>query len=205
MALQVVASFIIILIKVPKRSIFETTKIYIMTKTYPCSLDKIARYTPLFVIGLAAFIVVNFFYFSGHSNSHRAHMLIPIGVGVILLPGAVIVLYFLRTQSVTINETNIVINRTISPVKIPLSEISSVQKPEDMQFAMRTMGNGGVFGYTGKYYKKGIGSMTWYCTQRQNYVLIEKTNGKKIVVTPDDADGFIQQISVENPGLVTGV
>lgn len=176
-----------------------------MTKTYPCSLDNIARYTPLFVIGLAAFIIVNFFYISGHSNNPHAHMFVPIGVGMILLPGTVAVMYLLKTKSVTVNETGIIINRTISPVKILLSEISSVQQPEDMQFAIRTMGNGGIFGYMGKYYKKGIGSMTWYCTQRKNFVLIEKTNEKKIVVTPDDADGFMQQIRAQKPELVAGV
>ena len=71
-----------------------------------------------------------------------------------------------------------------------------------MRFAIRTFGNGGVFGYTGYFYKKGIGSMLWYCTQRANYILIEKTNGKKIVITPDDADGFMKDIGNAHQSLV---
>jgi hypothetical protein len=51
---------------------------------------------------------------------------------------------------------------------------------------MRTFGNGGLFGYTGKYYNSRFGKMTWYCTQRKNYVLLILSDKKKIVITPDN-------------------
>jgi hypothetical protein len=43
--------------------------------------------------------------------------------------------------------------------------------------------------------------MTWYCTQRKNYLLIEKKDGKKIVITPDQPLEVLATIKEHAPHL----
>ncbi len=168
-------------------------------KEYKSSLDVVARVVPWFLIFIAVMIAIplclNF--------SAMGFAALPAAVfGPALIVALYIAMYLLKTLSISVDDYAVTINRKMKPVTIPFSEISSIRKVADMRFAIRTLGNGGVFGYTGYFYKKGIGSMLWYCTQRTNYMLIEKTNGKKIVITPDDADGFIKDMEQAHPLIV---
>ena len=60
---------------------------------------------------------------------------------------------------------------------------------------MRKFGSGGVFGYIGKFWNKQQGNMIWYATDMKNPVMIETKNGKKIVLTPDDREQFLEQFT----------
>jgi hypothetical protein len=53
---------------------------------------------------------------------------------------------------------------------------------EQMGFAIRTFGVGGLFGYFGYFSSKNQGSMLWYATQREKFVMIH-LEGNKIVLT----------------------
>lgn len=57
---------------------------------------------------------------------------------------------------------------------------------DDLKWSIRTFGNGGVFGYYGKFFNNSFGSMTWFATRRENFVMLILKDGRKIVVTPDD-------------------
>ena len=170
-------------------------------KEYKSSLDTIARFAPWFLILLAAVLFEKHFEASLTMVENLRVPLFYFGPGIIAV--LYISMYLLRTTSIGIDSSTIVINRPVKPVTIDFSDIASIRKVENMKGAMRTFGNGGVFGYTGKYYKKDFGSMTWYCTQRKNYILIEKTNGKKLVITPDDVDGFMQDVASTHSSLIT--
>ena len=171
-------------------------------KEYTCSLDSMAKYGgPGLILAIILLTLVTTLFVSTTTTDNKViyiQFITPI-ILIILF----IAMYLLKTLSVSVADDSITINRKIKPVVIEFSEIASIRRVDDMKFAMRTFGNGGLFGYTGMYYKKGIGSMTWYCTQRQNYILIEKTGGKKLVVTPDDADGFMQEIAAKHAYLIT--
>ena len=176
-------------------------------KRYASSLDATAKAVPWFIIALSVVIALSL-YFGIRSQeqdttSSNLVLTISIVIQLILLPGIVIAMYLLKTTGIVVDYNTITIDRKISPVVINFTDIRLVRKVDDMKFAIRTGGNGGVFGYTGYYYKKGIGTMRWYCTQRCNYVLIEKTNGKKLVITPDDPDGFISDVEAINPSVIS--
>lgn len=121
----------------------------------------------------------------------------------VLLGGLLITFYGYKPLGITITTAEVGINRKLAPVSIPYSEISTVQllEDKDLSGAVRTFGNGGLFGYTGKYYKNPFGSMTWYCTQRKNYLLIEKKDGKKIVITPDQPLDLLASLKEHAPHL----
>ena len=169
---------------------------------YQCSLDNIAKYLPWAIIVLMVGTVVTVI-LGDPSAVSTSGVIAAIAVPILLIVGVMIPMYVLMPVNVLVNDSAIVIERRkTSSVTIPFSEIISIQRIDNMRFAVRTFGNGGMFGYTGKFYKKGIGSMTWYCTQRKNYVLIETINGKKIVITPDNPDGFMKNVEARYPLLV---
>lgn len=91
----------------------------------------------------------------------------------------------------------IIVNRLILPFKINRKEIAkcSIVSKKEMSGTYRTFGNGGLFGYTGYFRNTKFGNMRWFATQRKNYVLIEKSNGKKIVITPDIPEDFIEALN----------
>jgi hypothetical protein len=93
-----------------------------------------------------------------------------------------------------ITNDHIAIVRRIGNFNIPRTEIVSVQalSKQDMGLAWRTMGNGGLFGYTGWYASQKQGRMRWFVSQRNNYVMIVLANQKKYILTPDDVEGFMQ-------------
>jgi len=126
------------------------------------------------------------------------------GIAPVLLIGIMLGMYFFRIMAITLNDTSLTIERQIKPVNINYQDIKSVRKVQDeeMKMTIRTFGNGGLFGYTGLYYNKKLGSMNWYCTQRKNYILIVKTNNKQLVITPDDPDSFMRELRLIKPGLV---
>ncbi len=96
--------------------------------------------------------------------------------------------YALRPTSYVVTSEKLTIKRLLGHLTFSLNDIEKAEivKKEDMRFVMRTFGNGGIFGYTGKFYHSNFGNMTWYATRLSNYVLITLKSGKKIMLTPND-------------------
>ena len=109
-----------------------------------------------------------------------------------------IVAYAFSTKSIELNQNDLYVKRPFDKVVILLSDIIKIEKIDykDLSFAMRKFGSGGLFGYFGKFWNKQQGSMTWYVTNMKNPVMIETKNGKKIVLTPDDREQFLEQFTI---------
>jgi len=43
-----------------------------------------------------------------------------------------------------------------------------------------------------------MGPMTWYATRRRNAVLVTTPGGKKIIITPDEPEGFVATFNKPN-------
>lgn len=106
------------------------------------------------------------------------------------------IVYACRPTAYEITTYGLLIHRRAGVVKIASSRIRHVQPLEKAQvrFALRTFGVGGLFGYFGSFYTKSLGSMTWYLTRLDALVLIE-TDREKLVVSPNDRDAFLQELS----------
>ena len=109
-----------------------------------------------------------------------------------------LVFYLYRPLKYSIENGNIRISRTLGDKIILKDDIKAVRIPSDHDIAwpIRTFGNGGLFGYTGRYYTKHIGSMIWYCSRRNNYILIERKNKLPIVISPDEHKAFLKAYTV---------
>ena len=91
-----------------------------------------------------------------------------------------------------------IIHRAIKNRVIKISEIIEIKTVDsnDLSGTIRTFGNGGLFGYYGKYYNSKFGNMIWYVTQRRNRILIETNQGKKIIISPDDI-GMVEKVKAQ--------
>ena len=121
------------------------------------------------------------------------------GLAVALLLLIIYVLtYLYHPVSYGIKDKNVVVHRYVSDVVVLRSDIKKIElvATQKLNGAIRTFGVGGVFGYFGQFLNRDLGCMTWYATQRNHdAVLIELNNNKKIIITPDEPEQFIQQLS----------
>src|SRR5699024_10265637 len=80
--------------------------------------------------------------------------------------------------------------------EVDLKDITNVDMtPHAMIGSIRTFGIGGLFGYIGYYRNSILGSYKAYATNTDNTVLIETTNDRKIVVTPDNLAELMEALN----------
>lgn len=112
----------------------------------------------------------------------------------IILGFTSIIAYALSPTSYEIKEDRVIIHRPLKDLVIHRSEIEEVHQMEDGKLArsMRLFGSGGLFGYFGLFWNREFGTMTWYATRRDQAIMITTSSHKKLVITPDETDAFMQ-------------
>ncbi len=137
------------------------------------------------------FIVIIIFQFLTIYNTSKWVVLITYSFLIILY--LIVVLF--KPRYYNLNYEELIINRFIGNVSIRKSGIKSVEiiDKEKLKGSIRTFGVGGLFGYFGKFYNSTFGAMTWYATKRSNYILIKTTSNKKIIITPNNPEGFVKE------------
>lgn len=156
------------------------------------SLDKAARIISAAVAGLFALIIVlQVFLFSPTDPKIIAVMVS--SLLVIVYAGA----FLYRPLSYVVNDQELVVNRPINNIRIPLHDITSVEVVNRQQLhqSIRTFGVGGLFGYYGKFYHRAFGPMTWYATRRDTGVMITTRDNRKILLTPDEPESIRQLLA----------
>lgn len=156
---------------------------------YKASLDNTSKIITILV-------VVLFLYFGFRSvqliiqNPDDLRMVL-VQSGVLLLFLVVLIgSYLLSPRYYRIENNNLVIVRPAKNKLISLDEIASIKLLNENEAggAIRTFGNGGLFGYYGRYYFPKLGRVILYTSQRKNRILIETKQGEKIMISPDDTD-----------------
>ena len=152
-------------------------------------MDKMAKAISFLFVMISIFFLFfpNFFSVEEQEEVKIIFFVIPFLIFISIL------CFILKPSHYILEEDTIIIHRMFNDVKILRSDILKVElvPTEKLKWSIRTFGVGGLFGYFGKFYNKNIGSMTWYATQRENFVLI-KTSKKNIIITPDEAEDFVE-------------
>ena len=166
-----------------------------MNKNYTASLDRLST---LITAGVGLlFIGIGFCLFFLPENAPDSAMgkMIPSLINLFNI-SIFLFCYLFRPLGYVLSDENLVIRRYFLPRFFAYSEIAEVRPipREDLRWTMRTFGNGGVFGYYGKFYHTAFGAMTWFASRRDHYVLIILKDGRKIIVTPDDLN-FVNDLS----------
>lgn len=155
---------------------------------YKATLDKTAK---LLTIGMPV-ILIGFVIGPKLLTTHINVMAIIVVSIVMCL--TYIITYGYSPTSYEIKEDSILIKRPFKDVIIHRSAIADVIKLDDGKLArsIRTFGSGGLFGYFGLFWQKEFGTMTWYATRRDQAIMIITSSNKKMVITPDETDDFMQ-------------
>lgn len=159
---------------------------------YKTSLDNLAKGVTIGITLLFAVIIIG-----QYSNIKDAVRAIPNYTTVALL-----LIYFIpfvfRPIIYEISIDKLIIHRLLKDININRNLIKSVEliDKEKIGFPIRTFGVGGFFGYYGKFSNKKIGSMTWYATRLDKFVLIKTVNNKKIILTPDEPERFVANFTL---------
>lgn len=157
--------------------------------TYKASLDRMATAITVTVTIVFAALILRPVWLPSLGNNAVSTV-----VGIVLF-----VVYFLclglKPRGYTLTGSELVISRIFSNVHIPREDMETVEAfSQERRRAIRIFGVGGLFGYFGKYGVEGQGPMTWYVTRKDRMVLIALRGEKKIVISPDDRELFIEAL-----------
>lgn len=146
---------------------------------YKASLDKTAIIITILVSLLfGALTILNF--------------ILPLAILLLIV---YLICWHLKPLSYEIKAEEIIIRRLIKSVHINRADIENLTliDKDKLSGTIRTFGVGGLFGWYGKFSNNELGDMSWYLTRRDKPILIISKTGKKILISPDDAEAFSKE------------
>ncbi|TXF79602.1 PH domain-containing protein [Chryseobacterium sp.] len=115
-------------------------------------------------------------------------------MALVLIPAVVLVAAtvtaYLMIPKISVGDGKVMVKNTFVNIVFPVVSITRVERYEKVGFNIRTFGVGGVFGYFGYF----NGNDVWYVTNIRKKVKITLKTGKVYMVSPEDPDGFIDEI-----------
>ncbi|MEI6235989.1 MAG: PH domain-containing protein [Planctomycetota bacterium] len=121
--------------------------------------------------------------------------LILIVPGVAVLTVCVTALFIIRGYELTHDE--LLIPRLIWTNRIPLSGLSgAIADPKASYGSIRLCGNGGLYCFCGWFWNSRFGMYRVFATDFKKTVVLT-IDGKTILVTPGDPEGFVKAIKEE--------
>ena len=161
--------------------------------TFTTSLDKFNKITTIICLVILILILVPGFFLSPENGQDIfKYAAIPLIFLFVLT-------YLFRPNNYSVSSDKLLIHRMINNVEIRRNNIQSVQEIDESQVknSLRTFGVGGFFGSFGKFWNGKLGNMTWYITRKNNFVLVETKDRKKIILTPDKPVEFVASFNYQ--------
>ncbi len=157
---------------------------------FKTSLDKLAKVvTAVITILFTAIVFLQLIFIQDFGNTSSI-----ITITTLLI--SYLIAFIFRPISYIILDEFLVIHRPLLDIKIALNEIENmvVLDSQELKGTIRTFGVGGLWGYWGSFANSRIGAMKWHATRMSNAVLITMGKNKKIVLTPDDPELFVEKL-----------
>ena len=112
----------------------------------------------------------------------------------LLLVAILVGSYLLAPRGYRVEADAVLIRRPIGPIRIPIDRIKRIEKlpPEAIKKAVRTFGNGGLFGVYGHFRNSRLGSFRMYVTDHSKLVLLEADH--VYVLSPDRPEVFVEAV-----------
>jgi len=144
------------------------------------------------VVVMTGFVVVILVVVSASAVMFQRGMNPTAQLALIVLPFAALGIgLFFRVWSYDVHADHIRIRRIAFPVNLPIASLKRAeQTPELMRRSVRTFGNGGLFGFYGRFWKPGYGKFRAYITNPENTVLLQ-CDDKMVALSPDRPQDFV--------------
>lgn len=112
---------------------------------------------------------------------------------IVFLPILVFITWLFSVNGFTLQEQTLIVHRPFWNTEIELSpDVKAELEPDVKKGLFKTMGNGGVFGYTGGFRNRKLGNFKAYATNWGNAISMRsETKGFCIVVTPEEPEHFL--------------
>ncbi len=117
-------------------------------------------------------------------------------VGALLITGVFVVVSLFAPRSYVVRTDGIVVNRFGPSLVIAYECIRELRRIDsgEIGVAWRIFGSGGFFGWFGWFYSQSLGRFLAYAANQRDLVLITKTDGTKIVISPYPPDAFLEAV-----------
>ncbi len=110
--------------------------------------------------------------------------------------------FMIRGYAIT--EDAILIRRLFWTTRLDRAGLKSAEAiPKAMNKSLRTCGNGGGFSFTGWYWNKSLGFYRAFVTDLNRTVVL-RFEKRTVVVSPDEPEEFVAELSQENRIAATG-
>ena len=166
-------------------------------KQYKTSMDRTTKILTILVPLLLFFTVFIPSFTKNTSGSidflnPSPENVVPFGLILIL-----VITYGFSPKSYAVENRQLIIYRPFHRKYYSTTDMKTVSMvaQKDMPRSMRVFGVGGLFGYFGLFRNSRYGTMIWYATRRDQFVVIERNNGKTIVLTPDDTNPLVSELN----------
>jgi len=102
-----------------------------------------------------------------------------------------LVTYLVSTREYAIGNGKLVVRKVLGSASFELRGASIGRDALAFKGMARVFGNGGFFAFDGLFYSRRIGFVRSYARNREHGVLVYLAGGNKLVLSPDDPDGFV--------------
>ncbi len=132
--------------------------------------------------------------------SPASPILLPLGIGLAALYGAVWI--YSRPTRFELHSSHLEIIWPIRRRRISLSEMQRVRSMSAREFRREyggtaRIGVGGLFGVFGWLWNRKLGLIDVYASRLDGWVVIERTKGHPLIITPRRAEAFVGALSAQ--------
>ena len=142
------------------------------------------------IISVAALLIMAAVLFYGMHEGDNLKVYIWVAVLIGLCGTAL----FYMPLSISVNDSELRINRPLWIKSIPLADIQSVKLCQPTMGARRVCGSGGWFGYWGWFHESDIGHYFAYYGKASDCFLVTLKNGRKYVLGCQNVQAMVDRI-----------
>ncbi len=162
---------------------------------FPAHWSRAVAITTVAVTIIIVIVDVTLLWVTHTTLAGRPIRVLPIA-GALVIAGVFVVILLLAPRSYVVGTDGIVVNRLGPSLVIAYECIQELRRIDsgEIGFAWRIFGSGGFLGWFGWFYSQSLGRFSVYATNQRDLVLITKTDGTKIVISPYPPDAFLEAV-----------
>lgn len=161
--------------------------------------DRTLRIATALLVGLLCLIGLGELALGAYLARGSLALMYPFLIAPLALGGTILGAWLLAPRAFVLNGSALHIERPLRSLEIPLLDVRAVAAlPEGIGFAIRAGGNGGLFGYYGRFWSRSLGSFRLYATRRKDLVRVA-TASEVFVLSPDRSAEFVRELLARAP------